>query len=74
MANKYGNKKVMYAGQKFDSKLEAHRWAELEIMRKAGLIGDLRRQVPFELIPAWIISGYSAEGFTKAYVPCLSPT
>ena len=34
-----------------DSKREAKRKAELEIMQRAGEISNLRCQVPFELIP-----------------------
>lgn len=49
---KYGNTKVMVDGMIFDSKREAKRWGELKLQEKAGLIGDLERQVRFELIPA----------------------
>ena len=37
---------------KYDSKKEAKRAAELQAMQAAGLIQDLREQVPFVLIPA----------------------
>lgn len=50
--NKYGNKKVEYDGQKFDSKKECIRYAELKLEEKAGRISDLQRQVKFVLIPA----------------------
>lgn len=36
----------------FDSKKEKRRYDELLLMERAGKIADLRRQVPFELIPA----------------------
>jgi hypothetical protein len=49
---KYGNKKVIYNGIKFDSKREVNRWAELEMLEKAGVISDLQRQVKFTLIPS----------------------
>lgn len=49
---KYSNVPTMLDGMRFDSKAEAKRWAELSIMQKAGLIHDLKRQVPFELVPA----------------------
>ena len=39
-------------GTVFDSKKEARRWDQLCQMQKAGEITDLRRQVPYELIPA----------------------
>lgn len=49
---KYGNHKVTVGGIEFDSKKEARRWLELDVMQRAGQIHDLRRQVEFELIPA----------------------
>lgn len=51
--SKYGNEKTKTDdGIVHDSKKEAKRWTELRMMQQAGLIFDLRRQVPFELIPA----------------------
>lgn len=50
--NKYGAKKTVIDGIRFDSKHEASRWCELKYMERAGLIADLRRQVKYELIPA----------------------
>ena len=49
---KYGNIPTIVDGLHFDSKAEANRWCELRIMEKAGLIRDLQRQVPYELVPA----------------------
>ena len=48
---KYGNRKVTFEGQTFDSKRECQRWQELRLLEKAGKISDLQRQVRFELIP-----------------------
>ena len=48
MANKYHAKKW----GKYDSKKEAKRAQELKALEAAGLISDLREQVPLELIPA----------------------
>lgn len=48
MASKYKNVRV----DGIDSKREAKRKRELELMQEAGIISDLRFQVPFELIPA----------------------
>ena len=48
---KYHNKKTEIDGIVFDSRKEALRWHELKLMERAGLISDLRRQVPFSLIP-----------------------
>ena len=46
--NKFGNKKV--AG--YDSKAEYNRAKLLQLKQQAGLISNLREQVPFVLIPA----------------------
>lgn len=48
---KYRNKKTVVDGITFDSVKEAQRWGELTLLRKAGEIQFLRRQVPFTLIP-----------------------
>lgn len=50
-ANKYGARKTEVAGVAFDSKAEARRWQVLQAMERAGEIADLKRQVPFELVP-----------------------
>ena len=52
--SKYGNKKVVLDGIKFDSQHEAERYAELKVMQKAGRIKDLKLQVKFELQPAYL--------------------
>lgn len=49
---KYGNKKTVVDGIEFASKWEAERYVTLRTMELAGIISDLRLQVPFELIPA----------------------
>ena len=54
---KYGNKKTQFAGLTFDSKAEACRYGELQVLERMGLISNLRRQVPFELAPAVVIGG-----------------
>ena len=46
--NKYGNRKI----NGYDSKAEARRGAELELLQAAGEICNLRKQVKFVLIPA----------------------
>ena len=51
-ANKYYAEKVTIDGESFDSRKEARRWQELQLLLRAGKIYDLRRQVKFELIPA----------------------
>ena len=50
--SKYGNRKVVADGQTFDSLKEFRRWRELKLMEQAGEIGLLRRQVPYDLLPA----------------------
>lgn len=50
--NKYGNHKIIVADIIYDSRAEAIRGEELRALEAAGEITKLRRQVPFELIPA----------------------
>jgi hypothetical protein len=47
---KYGNKKTEVDGIIFDSKKEAQRYGELQIMLKAGLIKDLELQPKYILL------------------------
>ncbi|GGX63126.1 hypothetical protein GCM10007385_35320 [Tateyamaria omphalii] len=47
--NKYGAEKTTVHGIKFDSKREAKRYAELLALQKAGVIAELRLQVPLML-------------------------
>lgn len=58
---KYGNTKIELDGEVFDSKKEANRWKELQLLQKAGEISYLRRQVVFELIPVQRIDGKVVE-------------
>lgn len=47
---KYGaNRTTTADGIPHDSKREAKRWTELQILQQTGHISDLRRQVPFGL-------------------------
>ena len=48
---KYNNTKVRVDGRLFDSKREAARWQELQLLERAGEITELERQVEYELIP-----------------------
>jgi hypothetical protein len=54
---KYGNKPCVVSGLKFDSKREASRHAALTLLERAGRIRNLRRQVPYVIIPAMRIPG-----------------
>ena len=51
--NKYGNKKVIVDGIKFDSVKESRRYIELKLLQRAGEIKDLAMQVSFELQPKY---------------------
>lgn len=57
MYRKYHNKKTVINGIKFDSKLEAERYAQLKMMERAGVIRDLELQPEFELIPSFRKNG-----------------
>ena len=48
---KYNNTKIRVDGRLFDSKAEAARWQELQMLERAGEITELERQVEYELIP-----------------------
>lgn len=47
--NKYHNKKTTLDGVVFDSRAEARRWAELQILEKAGKISGLIQQPEYTL-------------------------
>src|SRR5689334_3681402 len=48
--SKYGNKKTTSLGVVFDSAKEARRFQTLTTLQMAGMITDLFRQMPFDLI------------------------
>jgi hypothetical protein len=48
--NKYGAKKTQVGEVQFDSKKEAQRFMELQLLERAGEITDLRRQVKIDLM------------------------
>lgn len=50
-ANKYGSKKITRDGMTFDSLKEYRRYCELSLLKRAGQITNLQRQVKFVLIP-----------------------
>ena len=47
---KFGNVPQIVDGIKFDSMSEAHRWGELKLLERAGLLRDVRRQVRIPLM------------------------
>lgn len=51
MKRKYGNRKVVLNGIKFDSLREAERYGQLKLLERAGQITGLELQPRFELIP-----------------------
>lgn len=48
--NKYNAKKTIIGDIKFDSKKEAFRFTELQLLEQAGEISDLQRQAKVELM------------------------
>jgi hypothetical protein len=59
--SKYGNRKTVVDGIKYESVREAKRGAELRLMERAGIISDLQRQVKYTLIPAQKRGGKTVE-------------
>nr|UVM84392.1 MAG: protein of unknown function DUF1064 [Bacteriophage sp.] len=55
--SKYHAKKTVVDGITFDSKREADRYIVLKGMEEDGTIGDLRRQVRYEIVPAFDVDG-----------------
>lgn len=55
--SKYGNERVTWNGQKFDSRREMERYSRLLTLERAGEIEQLERQVVFILAPAVVIDG-----------------
>lgn len=54
--------KTTVDGVTFDSKFEAHRYGELKLLEKAGLIRNLNTQVPFSIVVnAQLICKYVAD-------------
>jgi hypothetical protein len=45
--SKYRAERVTTEDGSFDSKAEYKRWCTLKLLARAGVIGDLKRQVPF---------------------------
>ena len=57
MYKKYHNAKTIVDGIKFDSRLEAERYAQLKILEHAGVIRDLELHPEYELIPLFRKNG-----------------
>lgn len=56
-ASKYHARKTTVDGITFDSRKEADRYLVLKGMEEDGLIEGLRRQVRYELVPAFDVDG-----------------
>ena len=59
--SKYKNRKITTEDGTFDSLHEYERWCELKLLKKAGEIGNLHRQVKFGLIPPQYVDGKLVE-------------
>lgn len=57
MYRKYHNTKTVADGIKFDSKLEAERYAQLKILERVGVIRALELQPSFDLLPSFRKNG-----------------
>ena len=68
--SKYKNKKTIVNGIEFDSKKEANRYQELLLMQRAGIITDLKMQVPYTLVPAFNLNKkrYRAMNYVADFV------
>lgn len=49
--SKYGNTKITYGNETFDSKKELNRYLELQLLQRGNAISNLQRQVEYLLIP-----------------------
>ena len=62
--SKFGNRWTEVDGIRFQSKLEAKRWGELNLLERAGTIRNLRRQERFPLTVRGVrIGHYVADSF-----------
>ena len=64
MQSKFHNRKTFYKGIVYDSKKEAKRQFELDLLQRAGKICNLQRQRPFELQESFRIRGKSIRAIT----------
>lgn len=55
--SKYHATKTTVDGITFDSRRESNRYLVLKGMEEDGIIGNLRRQVRYELVPAFDVDG-----------------
>ncbi|MGG1639896.1 DUF1064 domain-containing protein [Paenibacillus sp. NRS-1782] len=62
--NKYNAKKTIVNNIQFDSKTEAKRYAELEILERGGIISDLNLQPGFTLLEPFTKHGKKIRAIT----------
>lgn len=65
---KYRNKPTVIDGIRFDSKAEARRYTELQLMERGGVITNLRRQVRYPLDVNGVVIGHYIADFTYAEI------
>lgn len=61
---KYHNIKTFYKGVKYDSKKEARRAYELDLLQRSGLISSLELQKRIELQPSFKVNGKTERAIT----------
>lgn len=66
--NKYRSKPCQVGGEKYRSQRERDRHQALLLLQRSGQIGDLKREVPFELIPGIKIDGEDRKRPAVRYV------
>ena len=64
MQSKYFNRKTLYNGKIYDSKKEAKRAYELEMLQRAGIISNLEKQKKFELQPSFKVNNKTIRQIT----------
>lgn len=62
--NKYGNRKVVIDGIKFDSQKEGNRYCELKLLQRAGEISNLQLQPKFVLQEGFKKKGKTYQAIT----------
>lgn len=66
---KYGNQKTVQEGMAFDSKGEAGRFRELQLLEKTGEIWGLHRQVNYDIVVNGILIAKYVADFVYARGP-----
>lgn len=64
---KFGNKKTVVDGIKFDSKAEATRYSTLKVLEKTKVVTELQLQVPF----TFVVNGVKVCKYVADFVYCI---